>query len=199
MHYFTKSLFSLLVLTFPVITSASSIKQLDIAELLTQSEIVFEGQVIKQNSRWNATKTDILTDITFRIDDVVIGSYSNTELTLSFVGGTIDQTTVTIEGSKMPSLNESGVYFVSSTSRQLVNPIAGWAQGHFLTKRDESGTMRMMTQNEALITELNLNQPKTKYISDGVATGVIQSKSGTISKAMALSDFKSLLREHAIN
>ncbi len=199
MRHFVHSLFLFIILLLPPLVFAGSVKQLDIDELIEQSELIFQGQVIKQSARWNSTKTDILTDITFRVDDVIVGTYANDELTLSFVGGTVDQMSVTIEGSEMPALNESGVYFVSSTTQLLVNPIVGWAQGHFLTKKDETGTPRMMTQDKAPISGLNMSQPKTKFISDGVATGVTQINSDSFSEAMTLNNFKSLLRAQAGN
>ena len=180
------------------IASASSIKQLDINELLSQSELVFEGHVIERQARWNNTKTDIVTEIVFRVDEVVVGTYAEPTLSLSFLGGTVGQTTVSIEGSTMPSLNESGVYFINSTAQLQVNPIVGWAQGHFLTVRDASGTMRMMTQEKAPIVGLNLNLKKSKYISEGTATGITAGKSSELSQAISSRDFKQFLRDQNV-
>ena len=197
MRHFRKYLFSLVFAVTPYIACASSIVQLDITELLQNSELVFAGQVISKESQWNANKTNIFTNITFQVDDVIVGRYPANTLILRFVGGTVDQDKVTIEGSNVPSLDESGVYFVSSTSEYLVNPIVGWAQGHFLTQKDSSGTMRMMTQSQELISGVNLLQKKSNYLSEGVATGITHSTATDISQAMNLDDFKEVLRQTA--
>jgi hypothetical protein len=116
---------------------------------------------------------------------------------LSFIGGTVGQTTITIAGSQLPSLNESGVYFVSSTTQKLVNPLAGWAQGHFITKQDDQGTMRIMTQDKTPVSGIDLSQKKSKFISDGNVTGLTRSESSDMSSAMTLDDFKVLLKKQA--
>jgi hypothetical protein len=197
MRHYTNILFSIIILFAPQFSSASSIRQLDIPELLQQSEIVFEGQVIKKETRWNDLQTDIITDITFRVDDVVVGTYLKANLTLSFIGGTVGQTTISIAGSKMPSLNESGVYFVGSTTQQLVNPLTGWAQGHFITRRDGKGAIRIMTHDQTPVAGINWNQKKSKYISDGNATGITRSESNELSNAMMLDDFKTALKKQS--
>jgi len=173
---------------------SSSIKQLDINELLSQSELAFEGQVSDITTRWNANKTDIFTDIIFRVDEVIFGDYSGQTMTLTFVGGSIDGATMTIEGSEMPSMDESGIYFVSSTTQQLVNPLVGWSQGHFLTKRDASGTKRMTTQAGEPVANMNPVKTKRRYFSEGVVTGVEIAKPGG-SKAMTAVEFKQFIKQ----
>ncbi len=174
---------------------SSSIKQLDINELLAQSELAFEGQVSDVTTRWNTNKTDIFTDITFRVDEIIFGEHSGETLTLTFVGGSIDGATMTIEGSEMPSNNESGIYFVSSTTKQLVNPLVGWSQGHFLTKLDTQGTKRMMTQSGEPIASMVRTKTKQRYLSEGIVTGVEMAKSGQDSEAMTVIEFKQFIKQ----
>ncbi len=174
---------------------SSSIKQLNLNELLAQSELAFEGQVSGVATRWNANKTDIFTDITFRVDEVIFGEYSGQSLTLTFVGGSIDGATMTIEGSEMPNKNESGIYFVSSTTEQLVNPLVGWSQGHFLTKLDAQGNKRMMTQSGAPVASMVRTKTKQRYLSEGIVTGVETSKPGQDSDAMTAIEFKQFIKQ----
>lgn len=174
---------------------SSSIKQLDINELLVQSELAFEGQVSEITTRWNANKSDIFTDITFRVDDVIFGEYPGQTMTLTFVGGSIDGATMTIEGSEMPDKGESGIYFVSSTTRQLVNPLVGWSQGHFLTKLDTKGTKRVMTQAGEPVANINRTKTKQQYLSEGVVTGVEIAKPGRDSESMTATEFKQLIKQ----
>jgi len=104
---------------------SSSIRQLHIDQLINQSELVFKGKVLNVTTNWNKNKTEILTQVTFKIDDVISGNHTSNRLELSFVGGTVDEATVTIDGSIMPIKGESGIYFVSSVSQTLVNPLVG--------------------------------------------------------------------------
>lgn len=184
------------LLLFSHLSVASSIKQLDIDELLLGSELVFEGTVISKRAHWNATKTDILTDITFEVNDVIVGSFEGSTLTLVFVGGTVDGVKVDIQGSEMPAQDEQGVYFVESTSKSLVNPLLGWAQGHFVMQADESGAMRMMTQNKMAVMSVQTEQLKESYISKGVVTGVMTESvtEARSNNAMLVDDFKSALK-----
>jgi len=174
---------------------SSSIKQLDINELLSQSELAFEGKVNELRTRWNANKTDIFTDITFQVDEVIFGEYSGQTITLTFVGGSIDDATMVIEGSKMPSLNERGIYFVSSTSLQLVNPLVGWSQGHFLSKRDENGTQRMLTQAGEPIATMDSSKKKQRFLSDGEVTGIEKTRLGSMTEAMTTVEFKQFIKK----
>lgn len=195
-------LFSLAMATLSFFSTnafSSSIKQLDINELLAQSELAFEGQVSEITTRWNANKTDIFTDITFQVDEVIFGEYTAQTMTLTFVGGSIGNATMTIEGSAMPSLNESGIYFVSSTTQQLVNPLVGWSQGHFLTKRDANGTKRMMTQAGEPLASMNSAKTKQRYLSEGVVTGAEKARSGRLTNAMSSIEFKQFIKQMSAN
>ena len=186
---------------FSQFSVASSIKHLDINELLLGAELVFEGKVIAKKTRWNANKTDIVTDITFSVNDIVVGAFEEATLTLVFVGGTVDGSTVTIQGSEMPALNEQGVYFVESISKPLVNPLTGWAQGHFIIQADESGAMRVLTQNKMAVTGVQTQSLQKKslqkgFLSKGVASGILVKKmSDSVSSApMLADDFKAQLK-----
>jgi len=172
----------------------SSIKQLDIDQLISQSELVFKGQVVDIQTNWNTAKTEIFTQISFRVDDIISGTLDSNNLTLSFVGGTVNGETVIIEGSAMPEINERGIYFVSSTKQQLVNPLVGWAQGHYITQKDQLGVERLMTQSKNPIESIDINLKKRNYLSKGSVTGVKKVSSGHINQAMSVESFKSLIQ-----
>ena len=197
---FNKIIVTPLILTlliFSQIAGASSIKQIDINDLLLQSELVFQGKVLSKSEGWNASKTDIFTEIVFQVDDVVVGSYNESTLSLSFVGGTVDGMTVEIQGSELPKMNERGVYFVESLTQSMVNPLVGWAQGHFLLQEDDNGEPRIMTQSRQAVMSMKAAQVKSGLLSSGVATGLRTEKmtSSIVSKAMSATQFKMQLKE----
>lgn len=194
--------FSLVVAMFSLFSQvgfASSIKQLNVDDLLSKSELVFEGKVLFKVVRWGSSNTQIFTDVTFQVNDIVSGSYDETNLTLSFLGGAIDDINLKVEGSHFPDLGEEGIYFVESVSSQLVNPLVGWAQGHFLLKADSSGDMKVMTQNKQSVTALALDsaQMKKTLLSNGVAVGVnAKNSQGNVNaESMSVVDFKAQLKQ----
>jgi len=107
-------------LLFAINTNASSIKQLDVNELIEQSEFVFQGRVVASDARWNASKSLIKTHITFEVDEVIAGNYQQSTLELSFVGGTIGNDNVEAKGLRQPVVGEKGIYFVHSLTRELL-------------------------------------------------------------------------------
>jgi len=140
------SLVLLIFLNVIASANATSIRQLDMNDMLETAELVFEGRVLKSEARRTRNSSTIKTFILFEVDEVISGDYSKDTLLLSFEGGTVDGETVEIQGLRTPEVGEKGIYFIESLSRSLVNPIVGWSQGHFLLKSDDVGNDTVMTE-----------------------------------------------------
>ncbi len=123
---------------------ATSIEQLASDELIERSELVFEGTVLDVKTHRHS-KNMIITEVRFDVQDVVSGHHEEQELVLRFAGGKVANTTMQIAEMIYPRKGEQGVYFVESTQRQLVNPLVGWAQGHFVYARDAKAKQRVCT------------------------------------------------------
>jgi hypothetical protein len=122
---------------------------MDIDEVLDQSSLVFEGEVISSTARWNASKTSIATYVEFLISDVIQGEYAESSLTLRYTGGTVDDMTLTVDGVVYPKIGERGIYFVLSTEENFIHPLVGWSQGHFRIVRHTDGTERITTEDRS--------------------------------------------------
>ena len=178
---------------------ASSIRQMHMDDMLTTAELVFQGTVVKSEARLSANGRFIKTYIEFEVVDVISGDYQQSTLELSFVGGTVGDRTMEAEGSRHPQVNESGIYFVESVSRSLVNPLVGWSQGHFLVEEDDAGNKMVMTNSKQPVTGV-LNKQTTitrsaalsSQLSRGVVSGV--STDATKSSPMTATNFKQALR-----
>lgn len=133
-----KVFFVILMLEMSMQSVASVILKVDFDNIVISSEVVFQGVAISRIVR-TLPNGQPMTFITFRIDDLIKGSYASPTIELGFLGGTIGGQTLVISDLKMPQQGEEGVYFVESTSRRLVNPLYGWNQGHYLVKTDENG------------------------------------------------------------
>ena len=195
-YQYIRYLFLIPFLTLSVTVSASSIRQLEMSEMLGLAELVFEGEVINSDVRWNDDETLIKTHITFNISDVIVGDYQHDTLEVSFVGGTIGINSMQAEGLRTPEVGEKGIYFIESISRPLVNPLVGWSQGRFLLKKDASGNEHVMTDQHEHVMGITSKTSKARALSKGVARNVVVSKDPS-SKGMSAIKFKEELRRRA--
>ena len=195
---------ALLLCLFVVNTSAwsAAVLQLDMDRLLLDSEFVFEGEVSASRAEWSPVQGAILTKVTFQIDDVIKGDYSASTVELSFNGGTIGQLTLQVAGMIYPQPGDRGIYFVESLSRQQVNPLLGWSQGHFRIRPDRTVSTEQGQPVLGLTPRLNQSlgaftrNPQTTsrhLLSDGHAHGLKLGQQGVMGQRKE--DFKAELRQ----
>ena len=58
------------------VPSSSSVLAVSLEQLSTASQLIFEGEVVGKISDFNANQTSIHTYVTFRVVDVVKGTYT---------------------------------------------------------------------------------------------------------------------------
>jgi len=171
---------------------ATSIRQFSIDELLDKSELVFEGRVL--GSRQVTRGEMIYTYVQFEIIDLIKGGYPGSELELRFLGGTNDKFSLSVAESVIPAPNESGVYFIESTAANLVNPILGWSQGHFLVEYDGNGTARVTTNQHDPVTAVSEPTARSAAAARNPggpsARGITVYKTLPLGSGMLLKDFK---------
>jgi len=137
----------LLVLTLlflPLLADASSIRQMDMEEIASRAELVFEGRVIARRVLHVPHSRTLRTEVTFEVDEVIKGDLEGDRVTLSFLGGVADGVALRVSDLRIPKLGEQGIYFVESLSQPLVNPLVGWHQGHYLVDREQGGGRSMI-------------------------------------------------------
>jgi len=206
MHHKTLLLIKIWVYLFIISISygqAASVRQVTMDEMLRQCQFVFEGKVLALETKENSQKS-IHTYVTFEIQDIIKGKYSNDTITLSFLGGTVGDVTMGVSDMKVPKMGERGIYFVESLGRSQVHPLYGWSQGHFLVQSDGTGMDRVRTSNEQPVTEvmkdmsvepMNPNQDSVSLLSNGVARGVRFALQDNDHKGLTAEEFKKILRE----
>jgi hypothetical protein len=111
---------------------STTIKELSLNQLTNEAELIFEGRVKDRNVIREGRL--ITTIVTFEILDVIKGEKNTTTLDLHFSGGELDGEVLEITGSKIPAESEHGIYFVESAEKNLLNPLLGWTQGHYIIK-----------------------------------------------------------------
>ena len=197
-----KDIFSILLCVFVAYatgTNATTILGMDIDKVANDAELIFEGEVILHETRQNSNTGIIHTYVTFTVHDVVKGDFSADTIELKFAGGTFMGQIVEVGGLEIPKEGEDGIYFVESTSRDLLNPLIGWSQGHFIIEQ-ELGERRVRTIDRQTVTDIQsvssipsvIKKPQAIIEGDGdVAAGVlVDSSSLSIERALTVEEFK---------
>jgi hypothetical protein len=175
---------------------ATTIATVGIARMLSESELVFEGTVLEARAQVSAKSGWIHTFITFEIKEVIKGKFRRNRLTLRFAGGTVGDRSFKAHGLVMPQVGEHGVYFVETLSRQQVNPLFGWTQGHFLVNEDEEGNEIVQTRSRRNVTDMSFETKVEKMtVSTGTAAGVSTARRAERQPGLTKRAFISRLRE----
>lgn len=184
--------------------SATTILGMDIDKVAADAEFVFEGEVIYSETRQDGSSGIISTYVTFRIDDILKGEYSGDSVELKFMGGVFNGQVVEVSGMRIPKMSEQGIYFVESMSRDLINPLIGWSQGHFIIV-DDNGVRRISTADEKPVLEVqavskiprSIKRPLPLVEGDSdIAAGVMTETSPImIQRALTVEEFKSRITD----
>lgn len=185
---------------FSISAAATTLMGMDIDDIAERAELVFEGEVIDTQAQLDNNSGIINTFVTFRVVDLIKGDLSSgNNLELKFAGGELNGEIVEVSGSVLPTLGETGIYFVESASKDMLNPLLGWSQGHFLIRTD-GGQRRVhtvgnnpVTQIQSVSTIPSAIKAPTHLIQDneGIAAGVtVRSRTVVGNQALSVDDFK---------
>ncbi len=182
---------------------AASVRQVSMAEMLQNSELVFQGEVLSLESVETGPK-QIHTYVTFRIEDIVKGQYPQGIITLRYLGGTVNNRTLAVSDMILPRPGEHGIYFVESLERRQMHPLYGWSQGHFLVQPDDTGVGLVTTRRGDPVTGINPGvslapendiQAAGPFFDPGVVRGVELQMKENGPKPLTAEEFKKQLRE----
>ena len=180
---------------------ASTVLQMSFTEVVGSSELVFEGRVIHRESR-RAVDGSIHTFVTFQISEIVKGAFASDTIELRFLGGQVGSRGLQVSDMQMPELGETGIYFVETLRDFQVNPLVGWAQGHYLIEELGNGDTVVTTVNHEPIDSVEaaasaaMTMPQT-IISKGVAQGVTLRRglASNASRGLSAGQFKASILE----
>lgn len=117
-------------------------------ELVSKAHTIFVGEVVTQRSVWQSTPQgrSIVTIVTFQVADVWKGDASPVTQ-LEFLGGTIDDLTMTVQGMPTFFVGQRDVLFVGATVR-TVSPLVGLMHGRLRVEREPmTGVDRVRTHD----------------------------------------------------
>lgn len=192
----------LMVLSLPA--RATTILSMEIDSLANDAEFIFEGRVVDRQALLDSATGIIHTYVTFSVDDIVKGEYGGDLLELKFTGGEYNGQIVQVSGLRIPQLGEEGIYFLESISQDLINPILGWSQGHFIVV-EENGERVVNTADKTPVTDIQsmANVPAAIKKPLDLIEGNSDSAAGVVTRvdaisaqpAMTADEFKSRISE----
>lgn len=107
-------------------------------ELVARADEVMLARVVARRSVWVASRSGraIVTAVTFSIERTLKGP-AYTERTLEFLGGTIGDDTLSIDGMPEFRVDDRDVLFVREAGRPA-SPLVGFSYGRFRVARDSA-------------------------------------------------------------
>ncbi len=182
--------------SIPGSASALSVKAVSVEEILENSALVIEGQVMASESRPVEGSRMIQTCFRFEVAEIIKGDLPDDSFELCFLGGTLDGVTMRVSGMRYPEIGETGIYFIESLDRLQVSPLYGGPQGHFLVVRDPAtGKEQVLTSDRrSVVGVISSSKITTPGLSTGAARGVLTAGPPGIANAMTKEDFKQSLR-----
>lgn len=166
---------------------SSSIQQVDFDSMAKAAELIIDAEVVSVESQWDASNRQIHTYVVFRVNDVIKGTLADSQIRLRFLGGQVGADELRVEGVIYPRVAERGVYFIETTQRNLVNPLIGWSQGHYIISQDNRVRSN---QGQAVTTVDQAPSVSPSRLSTGVAVGLERLPQDRSDDALTTSQFK---------
>ena len=148
------------------------------SELVAKAETVVLGEVtaISSELQTRGSERAIFTRVTFAIREPVLG-VAPALLTLEFLGGTVGELTMDVDGMPAFAIGRSEILFVQNNGLQIC-PLVGMAHGRFRVARDTvTGVDFVRRDNGAALTNVaQVSIPLTR----GPLTETLQRLGGTV-------------------
>ena len=203
MHFKTIAALFLAISLLHTSSQATTLLEMDIDSVAGEAELIFLGNVITSQSI-QEINGQYRTYVTFQVQEVLKGNHPGDMLELSFLGGNVDGRGTVVSDLRPPKPGETGIYFVESLSENLINPLMGWSQGHFLIHNDQRGIGRVTTNRREPVLDIQpmsevptlIRRPAGLVSGEGGrAMGVLVERSvDEIDRGLTVDQFKARIR-----
>jgi hypothetical protein len=132
-------LYFLLSLGFLTPSESTTVKQLDLPELVQQAEVIADVTVIGIQSYWAspAGGKAIHSRITFSLNSAPLKGHVTSPFTLDFLGGTLGNRKVEVSGMPKLQVADRLILFSYGPDKTFVSPVIGFDQGVLRVIRDQ--------------------------------------------------------------
>lgn len=129
------------------ITQATTVIPPTFDELVSQAEVIFQGDVTDVRSQWvgEGAQRHIVSYVTFKVEDALKGTPGQS-YTIRMLGGTVDGETMGVSDAPKFKVGDKDILFVQNNGSQFV-PLVGIMHGRFHVKRDQTG-QEVVSNNE---------------------------------------------------
>jgi len=120
------------------LTRAAVLVPLSLDELVASADLVVLGEVVRRESFWGPERQRIYSAVTVRIERVIKGETTASELTVRRLGGTVDGQTMAVPGSGRLVEGARHLLFLRRGERLAADQllVVGLAQGIYLVTTD---------------------------------------------------------------
>jgi len=125
-----KHLAAVMTALFVLPVTASTFVAMTADELISGSDSVIQGEVIRIRSHWHASGRVIVTDATVRVDEVLIGN-SPAVVQVRTYGGQVNDLVVEAHGFPKLEDGEKVILFLYQDAEDQTTRIQGYQQGHY--------------------------------------------------------------------
>jgi hypothetical protein len=125
-----------LMLALVVPAGASTFVAMSRQELVSQSDAVVQGRVLKVSSFWGQQGRVIMTEALVQVEEKIRGNAPSVVVVRTF-GGTVNGYTVEAHGFPKFAVNERLVLFLQNANETA--EVTGYQQGQYRIVRDKSG------------------------------------------------------------
>jgi hypothetical protein len=109
---------------------ASTFVAMTEAELISQSDSVIQGEVVRAHSHWSGSGRVVVTDATIRVDQVLIGK-SPAVIQVRTFGGQVNDFVVETYGFPVFETGEKVILYLYEEPSDRSLRVRGYQQGHF--------------------------------------------------------------------
>jgi hypothetical protein len=128
----------LLITIFPAPSRSTTVRTLDLPELVQQAEIIADVTVTGSQSYWvsPAGGKAIHTRVTFTLNSAPLKGHVASPFTLDFLGGRLGNRRVVVSGMPQLQAGDRLILFSYGPDKTFVSPLIGFDQGALRVMRD---------------------------------------------------------------
>jgi len=128
---------------------ATTLMRASLEDLTTTNSTIVVGEVLEAYSYWNGEGTFILTDVRFGPSEVLKGAVEGSDLTVTIMGGSVDDLTSLILGGAQLVPGKTYVLFLDEADLpgvQKARTVRDHCQGVFEVSAGKDGGLRAVSQ-----------------------------------------------------
>ncbi len=137
------------------VARATTVAPTTFSEIVSRAEVIVSGEVLSRRCEWTGTGSErcIVTVVTVQVQGVYKGTPPD-RLELQFLGGTVGDATLEVQGVPHFKIGEKSILFVEKNRRTFC-PLAGVCHGKLTIERDsQTGREFLVRHNRRVLTDI---------------------------------------------